>query len=90
MTVSANRIEALDASHNELIKADVVLPRECPTIQEFAQQCTNVARVLQTDPDTGSSRYVYIRTGDDHYRHAQSYECMARHNCPDFIFPYLQ
>jgi hypothetical protein len=76
-TVSANRTEALDASHNLLSSGEVILPRRNPTLEEFAQHCANVARVLQTDPETGSSRYVYIQTGPDHYRHAFSYMVMA-------------
>lgn len=77
-TVSANRTEALDASHAELSQGQVILPAQSEVLNEFARQCTNVARVLQKDPETGSSRYVYIRTGDDHFRHAQSYEAMSR------------
>jgi len=78
LTVVANRTESLDASHTEINQGLVTLPAESETIQEFARQLSNVARVLQTDPETGSSRYVYIQTGPDHYRHAQSYEAMAR------------
>ena len=78
MTVAANRTESLDASHNELSQGNIILPRNSETIQEFARQCANVARVLETDPDTGSSRYVYLKTGPDHFRHAFSYESMAR------------
>jgi len=78
LTVAVNRTEALDASHSELAQGEVILPRECETMHEFARHCANVARVLQSDPETGTSRYVYLKTGDDHYRHAQSYECVAR------------
>jgi hypothetical protein len=78
LTVSANRTEALDASHTELAQGNVDLPAISDTLRKFAGHCANVARVLQTDPETGSSRYVYLKTGEDHYRHAQSYECMAR------------
>ena len=78
LTVAANRTEALDASHNQLSHGKVILPRECEVVHEFARHCSNTARVLHTDPETGSSRYVYLKTGDDHYRHAFSYECMAR------------
>jgi len=78
LTVQANRTESLDASHTELAGGKIILPGECSTLQEFARHCTNVARVLQRDPDTGSSRYAYLQTGDDHYRHAFNYECMAR------------
>ena len=89
LTVSANRTESLDASHNELSKGDIVLPAEDDALHEFARHCSNVARVLQTDPDTGSSRYVYLQTGDDHFRHASNYECMARQNGPVLLFPNL-
>jgi hypothetical protein len=78
LMVSANRTEALDASHKELSQGKVRLPKENETLHEFARHCSKLARVLQTDPDTGSSRYLYIRTGDDHYRQAYSYCTMAR------------
>ena len=86
LTVSANRTESLDASHHEMSNGELVLPAECETQHEFARHCANVARVLQTDPETGSSRYVYIQTGPDHYRHAFNYECMARQFALDGIF----
>lgn len=89
LTVTTNRTEALDASHTELCQGKVILPKECETMHEFARHCSNVARVLQTDPETGASRYVYLKTGDDHYRHAFSYECIARQSCPEFLFPNL-
>jgi len=78
LTVVANRTESLDASHAELAQGKIILPRECDTLHEFARQCANVVRVIQTDPDSGSLRYVYIRAGADHFRHSQSYEAMAR------------
>ena len=86
-TVTANRTESMDASHNEVSMGNVLLPAECETIHEFARHCSNVARVLQTDPETGNSRYIYIKTGRDHYRHAQSYECLARQTMPKLLFP---
>jgi hypothetical protein len=90
LTVKANRTEALDASHAELAQGKVILPKESETIHEFARHCSNVARVLQTDPESGSSRYVYIQTGPDHYRHAQSYESMARQTGSSILLPELE
>jgi hypothetical protein len=78
LTVTANRTESLDASHNMISTEKVLLPKESDTVHEFARHCSNVARVLQTDPESGFSRYVYIKTGSDHYRHALNYEVMAR------------
>lgn len=77
-TVTANRTESLDASHAELHEGKIILPRECEALQEFSRQCCNIARVLQTEPEIGSTRYVYLRTGADHYRQAFNYEAMAR------------
>jgi hypothetical protein len=78
LVVTANRTESMDASHAEVAAGKVLMPRECETVHEFARHCSNVARVLQTDPESGASRYVYIKTGPDHYRHALNYEVMAR------------
>jgi hypothetical protein len=86
-TVTANRTESMDASHNEISAGNVMLPAECETVHEFARHCANVARVLQTDPDTGASRYAYIKTGPDHYRHAFNYMTMALQNAPNLLFP---
>jgi hypothetical protein len=86
-TVTANRTEALDASHSEINQGRVVLPRQGETIREFARQLANVARILQKEPETGSMRYVYIQTGPDHFRHAQNYEAMARQSAPQLLFP---
>ena len=86
MTVAVNRTEALDASHAELAQGKVLLPRESETLHEFARHCANIARVLQTDPETGTSRYNYIKTGPDHYRHAQSYESLARNQALGGVF----
>jgi len=88
-TVSVNRTEALDLGHAEIINGSITLPAECETIHEFAKHLANVARVLQSDPETGLSRYVYVKTGDDHYRHAQCYEALARQNAPELLFPEL-
>lgn len=86
LTVTANRTESMDASHNEISMGNVLLPAEGETIHEFARHCSNVARVLQTDPDTGASRYVYIKTGPDHYRHAVNYMTMALQSAGDLLF----
>jgi len=78
MISQCNRTESLDASHNELMAGRVCLPRECEVIQEFAKHCHNVAKKLEEDEETGSKRYVYVKLGADHFRHAFNYECMAR------------
>ena len=78
LTVQCNRTESLDASHIEIMNGQVILPRECETVRVFAQHLHNVAKKLEEDEETGSKRYVYVKLGPDHFRHAYSYEAMAR------------
>jgi hypothetical protein len=89
LTVVCNRTESLDASHNEIMTGQVILPRECDVVREFAQHLHNVAKKLEEDEETGSKRYIYVKLGPDHFRHAFNYEAMARQNCPNFLFPEL-
>jgi hypothetical protein len=78
LTVACNRTESLDASHNEIMMGQVALPKECGIVREFAQHLHNVAKKLEEDEETGSKRYVYVKLGPDHFRHALNYETMAR------------
>ena len=78
LTVSCNRTESLDASHNEIQNTEIVLPRECDIVREFANHLHNTAKRLEEDEETGSKRYVYVKLGLDHFRHAFNYETMAR------------
>jgi len=78
LTVSVNRTESLDASHNEIMNGGLVLPRESDIVREFAQHLHNTAKKLEEDEETGSKRYVYVKLGTDHFRHAFNYEEIAR------------
>lgn len=78
LTVSCNRTESLDASHNEVMRGEIILPKECDISREFAQHMHNVAKKLEEDEETGSKRYIYVKLGADHFRHAFNYEAMAR------------
>ena len=89
MTVACNRTESLDASHNEILTGQIILPKESDITREFAGHLHNVAKKLEEDEETGSKRYVYVKLGTDHFRHAYNYEAMARQNCIDFLFPEL-
>ena len=76
--MTCNRTESLDASHNEVMQGQIVLPRESDLVRDFARHCHNVAKKLEEDEDTGSKRYIYLMLGPDHFRHAYNYEAMAR------------
>ena len=89
LIVSCNRTESLDASHREIMDSEIVLPRECKIVQDFADHLHNVAKRLEEDEETGSKRYVYVKLGPDHFRHAFNYECIARQNAPNLLFPNL-
>ncbi len=100
-TVSANRTEGLDSSHQALRKQRVVLPKNCEITKEFAEHCHAVARKLEEieemDPKTrmkrktGQSRYVYVKLGgDDHFRFAFNLFWMAFGLGLDGIFSDLE
>ncbi len=78
MSVQGNRTESLDASHHEILQGQIILPRECEIVREFARHLHNVAKKLEEDEETGSKRYAYVKLGQDHFRHAFTYEAMAR------------
>lgn len=78
MVVICNRTESLDNSHNEIMQKNIILPKECEIVNVFAKHCSNVAKKLEEDEETGNKRYVYVKLGEDHFRHAYNYECMAR------------
>ena len=77
LIISCNRTESLDASHNEIMGGKVILPRECEMVREFASHLHNVAKKLQEDEESGSKRYVYVKLGPDHFRHALNYMNIA-------------
>jgi hypothetical protein len=87
MIVTCNRTESLDASHKDITSERVVLPKECDVVKVFAEHMHNVAKKLEEDEETGSKRYVYVKLGPDHFRHAFNYECMARQNMPKYLVP---
>ena len=78
LTVHSNRTESMDASHVEINKGRITLPRECDMLRTFAEHCANTAKRLEEDEESGSKRYVYVKLGPDHFRHALNYEAMAR------------
>jgi len=86
MIVNANRTETLDTSHNEVMEEGLILPKRCEMTEIFAEHLHNVAKKLEENEKTGEKRYVYVRLGPDHFRHALNYECIARENVPDYIF----
>ena len=76
-TVQMNRTEALDASRAAVRERQVILPRQQPIVEEFAQHMAADARILKEDEETGVKKYKYIRTGQDHFSLAFTYAWLA-------------
>ena len=72
-----NRTESMDASHAGYHSKKNVLPPRSPEAEEFAEHCSNVAKKLDEDEETGSKRYIWVKLGEDHFRHADNYACIA-------------
>ncbi len=86
LIVTSNRTESLDTSHNQILGAKVILPRECEIVREFAKHLCGVAKKLEEDEETGSKRYVYVKLGADHFRHAFNYDAIARQHAGGSFF----
>jgi len=87
MTVVSNRTEAMDAAHDDIANGLLTIPKRCGIVDTFADHCHNVAKKLEEDELDGSKRYIWVKLGPDHFRLAQCYEAMARHNAPNLLFP---
>lgn len=86
LTVQCNRTESLDASHQSILKGEIMLPRETDMVRDFALHCHNVAKKLEEDEESGSKHYRYVRLGSDHFRHALNYAIIARGEVADSFF----
>lgn len=75
--VTVNRTESIDASQNALLERRVILPRQGDEINLFARHCHNMAKRKEEDEEAGSVRYVWVKLGEDHYRHAFNYMVIA-------------
>lgn len=89
LTVVCNRTESLDASHDEIMLGDIILPKVSDMTTLFAKHLHNVAKKLEED-ESGSKWYTYVKLGDDHFRHAFNYEAMARQYSLGLLYPELQ
>jgi hypothetical protein len=71
------------------MNGQIVLPKNCEVVREFARHLHNVAKKLEENEETGSKRYVYVKLGPDHFRHALNYEAMGRQVEPASSFNYF-
>ena len=77
--VKAHRTGIFDRSHRLIIDRNIILPRQCPEVEEFARQCCNCAKFEEKDKRKGIIVYRYRPTGDrqEHFRNALNYFILA-------------
>lgn len=86
-TVMVDRTEIHNNLSRLVHERSVSLPRKDDDIILFAKHLHAMARKREEDKDTGSVRHVYVRVGDDHYRHAACYALIALNEIGEFIPP---
>ncbi len=77
--VKAHRTGIFDQTHRLLSIGHMILPRQCPEIDEFARQCCNCARFEEKDKRKNTIVHRYRPTGDkqEHFRNALNYFVLA-------------
>ncbi len=78
-TVKVHRTGIFDQTHRIIAMGDLILPRQCPEIEEFARQCCNCARFEEKDKRKNTIIHRYRPTGDkqEHFRNAFNYFVLA-------------
>ncbi len=76
--VKVYRTGIFDATHRIIANQQIVLPRQSPTVEEFARQCCNCVK-SKDERRKDAVIYRYVKTGDqhDHYRNALNYFAVA-------------
>ncbi len=77
--VKVHRTGIFDQTHALLSTGKIILPRQCPEVEEFARQCCNCARFEEKDKRKGIIVNRYRPTGDEqeHFRNALNYFVLA-------------
>jgi len=77
--VKTHRTGIFDQTHRLLSTGKIILPRQCPEIEEFARQCCNCARFEEKDKRKNTVVHRYRPTGDrqEHFRNALNYFVLA-------------
>ena len=77
--VKAHRTGIFDQTHRLFSMREIILPRQCPEIEELARQCCNCARFEEKDKRRNIIVHRYRPTGDkqEHFRNALNYGIIA-------------
>jgi len=90
LTVQMNRTEALDYSRRMIRDGRRVLPRRSRLVEEFARHLAADAKQLIEDDETGAQAYRYVKTGENHFSMAFTYDCLAAARQKQFEGPWVQ
>jgi len=85
-----NRTEALDYSRRMIRDGRRVLPRRSRLVEEFARHLAADAKQLIEDDETGAQAYRYVKTGENHFSMAFTYDCLAAARQKQFEGPWVQ
>jgi len=77
LKVQENRTEALDFSRRIIREKQRVLPRRNRMVEEFARHLCADAKQLVENEETGAQVYRYLKTGENHFDFAFTYDCLA-------------
>ena len=79
-TLLLDRAETLDTSAKEWIDGRTYLAKpkdsQAEDVEEFINQMANMVRDIQED-SKGIAKVVWVKTGPDHYRHADNFATIA-------------
>lgn len=77
LRVVAHRTTTLDAVLASYRERAIDLPRQDPTVEEFARHVSALVRIEEADEETGEVTHRYVQTGPDHFGHADGYANLA-------------
>jgi hypothetical protein len=78
-TCVSGRTKWCDKTHDAISGKQLLLPRRCQEVEEYAYEMTNTVKVLEIDEKSGLSKYRYRQLSNkpDHYFHATLYFLLA-------------
>jgi hypothetical protein len=78
-TLKSGRTKWCDKTHDAISGKQIIIPRRCKEIEEYAFEMTNTVKVLETNEKSGLKvfRYRQLSNKPDHYFHATLYFLLA-------------
>ncbi len=82
--VKCYRTGIFDKTHRLFVNTEILLPRRCGVVDEYALQCCNCVKSKEVNKKTKQIVYRYKKTGggNDHYRNSTNYFVLAANRTP--------